>query len=189
MADTHCGCLHTSRTLLDPEKVAFPPQTVMQPSSRGQPAVLPTVELKAAQVKQSSGAASPGDSGTLVRGIQPPAAPFSKLTHKPGQRRENRGQLALAGSGTPPGPEKATRLPLHLHFILSRSGIEKSTPDLWQGFFFFSLKIRRWEGENDQRWRCPKAAALNWRVHGVSATPPRGSPGPLRGAATYLFSL
>lgn len=88
-------------------------------------------------------------------------------------------QPGVAARGRRPSPVR-----IYTSFY-TRSGIEKSTPDLLQ----FFLKIRRWEGKNDQRWRCPKAAALNWRVEGVARTPPRGSPGPRPGAASYLFSL
>lgn len=110
------------------------------------------------------------------------------------KEREKARRLALGSwGGAPPclqpGAAAWGQRPSPVRIYTSfytRGGIEKSTPaDLLQ----FFLKTRRWEGENDQRWRCPKAAALNWRVEGVALTPPRGSPGPLRGAASYLFSL
>lgn len=79
---------------------------------------------------------------------------------------------------------------LTLPFTARGRGTETWTPDLLQ----FFLKIGRWEEENDQRWRCPKAAALNWRVEGVAQTPTRGwgggSPGPLRRRSVLpVFSL
>lgn len=94
------------------------------------------------------------------------------------------GPLPACSQGPPPGDSDPAPSASTLHFTPGAK-LRDRTPDLLQ----FFLKTRRWEGENDQRWRCPKAAALKWRVEGVAPTPPRGSPGPLRGAASYLFSL
>lgn len=108
------------------------------------------------------------------------------------QTRRKERESAAGAPGPPrlqPGAAAWGQRPSPVRIYTSshtRSGIRKPTPDLWQ----FFLKIRRWEGENDQRWRCPKAAALKWRVEGVAPTPPRGAPGPPRGAAFLpVFSL
>lgn len=108
------------------------------------------------------------------------------------QTRQKERERAAGAPGPPPRLQPGAAAwglgpsPILIHTsFYTRNGTEKSTPDLLQ----FFLKIRRWEGENDQRWRCPKAAALNWRVEGVAPTPPRGAQGPLRGATSYLFSL
>lgn len=131
--------------------------------------------------------------GTQSLASSLPLLLFKKLTYKQGgKERERAAREGGRRSGPPPCPQPGAAAwgqrpsPVRIYTsFYTGSGTEKSTPDLLQ----FFLKIRRWEGENDQRWRCPKAAALNWRVEGVALTPPRGSPGPLRGAASYLFSL
>lgn len=107
-------------------------------------------------------------------------------------RQKEREKAAALRAPSPPAARAAAwglrPSPVRIYTsFYTRNRFGKSTPDLLQ----FLLKIRRWEGENDQRWRCPKAAALNWRVEGVAPTPTRGSPGPLPAGRRLLpvFSL
>lgn len=112
--------------------------------------------------------------GTQSLASSLPLLLFKKLTYKQGgKERERAAREGGRRSGPPPclqpgaaaWGQRPSPVRIYTSFYTG-SGTEKSTPDLLQ----FFLKIRRWEGENDQRWRCPKAAALNWRVEGVALT-------------------
>lgn len=134
------------------------------------------------RVKQSSGAASPRDA---VPGIQAPEAPFKNWqTHRAAGAGEDGGRSRPLPAGRP-GP--ATRPGPHRHCIVHRAQHGEIDSRFMAVFFPQDREVGRREWS---KMAVPKSSSSPLESRrSRPETPPRGSPGPARGAAPYLFSL